>query len=108
MATSYRSETTIYKRYKIEYSKDSFAILINQTNAFRQDIHFTNNSIDTVNVFLNSDFCRSGFDLYLIVEQVDTNETILFISNAEYDCPKEDDDREKIIEAFENLVIDQL
>lgn len=108
MATSYRTDVTIFEKYKVNYSKDSLAKRLNQLKVFQNDVHFSSNTIDTVNVFLSADFCRDGFDLTLIVEEMNPNETILFFSKAEYDCPREDDDRKKIIDALEKLVIDQL
>jgi len=109
-ATSYSSHVEVDKPYSFKSPKDS---LINRIQRL-DSVYFVNQNqlptanIDTVLLSFPNEVCQGTVDVKVTFEKQKDSSTTVTLLNARYDCPKEDNDQEKIIAAFEEMIIKRI
>lgn len=109
MATSYSTNVPINKSYSLNYPKDTLVNRIAKIDSlnFGYGVLFSDHTPDTVEIRLPSKFCFEGFDVTVSIAELNENIELTLIK-AEHGCPGGKEDRKKLIQEFERVIISNI
>jgi hypothetical protein len=107
-ATSYRMEEPLNETFTVEVPKYQLNGIIRHIPFVKlSGPEFSTDGKDTTEIFLENEICNSGFYIIMTAEPVDKKHTSVTLSEARYNCKKEDHYKE-IIDTEVSKFIDRL